>query len=303
LSKKILIVGGTGFIGSNLATIAIKKGWIVTSISLKKPKKKRLVKKVKYIQCDISNKIKLKKCIKKNQYDYVINCGGHVDHKNKKKVFLSHYIGCKNLTDFFIGDKLLKSFIQIGSSVEYGNLKSPHKEKDYLKVKKTNSYYGDAKLKATKYLMKKYKEYKFSCKIIRVYLCYGPKQDLNRFIPQIIQACKNNQPFNTSSGKQYRDFIYIDDLTNLIFLLLKDKKHNGEIFNAGSGKPIQLKKLVKLIQKKCGGGKPNFGKIGLRKDESIRFYSKIDKAKKKLKWKVKTNLKKGISSIIQNYYE
>ena len=110
MSKKILIVGGTGFIGSNLAIIAIKKGWIVTSISLKKPKKKRLVKKVKYIQCDISNKIKLKKCIKKNQYDYVINCGGHVDHKNKKKVFLSHYIGCKNLTDFFIGDKLLKSF-------------------------------------------------------------------------------------------------------------------------------------------------------------------------------------------------
>jgi Nucleoside-diphosphate-sugar epimerases len=52
--KKILIVGGTGFIGYHLAKKSLEKNWEVTSISTKTPKKKRYLKKVKYIFCDIS---------------------------------------------------------------------------------------------------------------------------------------------------------------------------------------------------------------------------------------------------------
>ena len=94
--KKILIVGGTGFIGYHLAKEAISRKWRVTSISLTKPKKKRFLNKVKYVLCDITNYKKLSKKIK-NDYDFVINFGGHVDHKNKKKTYRSHYLGCKNL--------------------------------------------------------------------------------------------------------------------------------------------------------------------------------------------------------------
>ena len=73
LKKKILIVGGTGFIGYHLAKKALGKGWNVTSISSKSPKKIRYIPKVKYIFCDISSKkdlknqsiIRLKKKVKK----------------------------------------------------------------------------------------------------------------------------------------------------------------------------------------------------------------------------------------------
>ena len=82
--KNILIVGGTGFIGYHLAKKAIQKKLIVTSISTKPAKKIRYLKKVKYIICDISDKKKLTKVIKK-KYDYVVNLGGYVDHANKKK--------------------------------------------------------------------------------------------------------------------------------------------------------------------------------------------------------------------------
>ena len=100
-NKKILIVGGTGFIGYHLAKKSLKKGWEVTSISSKPPKKIRYLSKVEYLFCDISNKISLRKKIKKN-FKYVVNLGGHVDHSNKKKTFNSHYIGCKNLSSIFL---------------------------------------------------------------------------------------------------------------------------------------------------------------------------------------------------------
>ena len=64
LKNNILIVGGTGFIGYHLAKESLKKGWQVTSISTKPPKKIRYLPKVKYILCDITKKKFLKKKVK-----------------------------------------------------------------------------------------------------------------------------------------------------------------------------------------------------------------------------------------------
>jgi nucleoside-diphosphate-sugar epimerase len=54
-------VGGTGFIGYHLAKKSLKKGWNVTSVSSKSPKKIRFLPRVKYIICNILNKASLKK--------------------------------------------------------------------------------------------------------------------------------------------------------------------------------------------------------------------------------------------------
>ena len=77
LTNNILIVGGTGFIGYHLAKKVLKKGWQVTSISSKPPKKIRYLPKVKYILCDITKKKFLKKNIQQF-FKYVVNLGGDV---------------------------------------------------------------------------------------------------------------------------------------------------------------------------------------------------------------------------------
>ena len=60
-------------------------------------------------------------------YDYIVNLAGYVDHSNKAKTMKSHFNGCKNLAKFFLNRKI-KKFIQIGSGLEYGKLKSPQIE-------------------------------------------------------------------------------------------------------------------------------------------------------------------------------
>ena len=57
-----------------------------------------------------------------------MNLGGYVDHFNKQKTLRSHYEGCKNLTEIFLKKKPL-SFVQMGSSLEYGNAKISSKRK------------------------------------------------------------------------------------------------------------------------------------------------------------------------------
>ncbi len=274
--KKILIVGGTGFIGYHLAKKSLKKGWKVTSISTKRPKQLRYLKKVKYIFCDITKKNSLKKSIRKN-FNYVVNLGGYVDHSNRKKTLGSHYKGCKNLTEIFL-KKRPKAFIQMGSSGEYGALRSPQKENSKCSPK---SIYGQAKLLASKYLISIAREKNFPVTILRLYQAYGPKQDFNRLIPIVIKACIKNKKFPCSSGEQLRDFLYIDDVVDAILKSLKCEKARGQIINIGTAKPQKVKNVINLIKKILKGGHPQFGKIKFRKDEILKIYPNIKKAKKK----------------------
>lgn len=296
--KKILIVGGTGFIGYHLIKYCIKKNFKITSISSKLPNKTNSFSKVDYIICDIRNRKKLKKIIK-SEFNYVVNLGGYVDHSKLQKTFSSHYNGCVNIAEIF-KKKKIDNFIQLGSGLEYGKKKSPQKE-NFKCLPKSN--YGIAKYKSSKYLLTLYKKNKFPCTIIRLYQAYGPNQKFNRLVPTVIQSCLKKKSFSCTEGIQKRDFLYIDDLINLIFKIFDNKKLNGQIINAGSGKSISVKRLIELIKKISKGGKPEYGKIMMRKDEILNMYPSIIKAKKLLNWQPKIPLKIGLKKTINFYRE
>ena len=299
MNKNILIIGGTGFLGYHLAKKCLLKKWKVTSISTNKPKKIRFLPKVKYLILDITKKKLILKKIK-SDFDFVVNFGGYVNHSEKLKTYKSHYIGCKNLANIF-NKKKIKSFIQIGSSVEYGDAKSPQKENNKTDVKMLKSTYGKAKLMATNYLLKLNKKHNFPCTILRLYLVYGPYQDKNRLIPHTLNECLNDNLFDCSAGKQYIDFLFVDDLMTAIFKCFYNKQSIGEIMNIGTGKPHNIKKIILFIRNNIKLGNPVFGKIPLRKDEILRLYPDISKIKKILNWKPYTLLHKGIKTITRHY--
>lgn len=301
MTKKALIIGGTGFIGYHLSKKCLKNNYSVTSISQKKPVKLRYLKKVKYIFCDISKKKKLYNKLKKKNFDIVVNLGGYVDHSKKIKTYKSHYIGCKNLIDYFV-KKNPKKFVQIGSSLEYGNLPSPQKEKYKTNLNNLKSTYSIAKLKATRYSLYNFKKKNFPIVVFRLYLTYGPLQDLNRLIPIVINNCLKNESFNTSYGNQLRDFLYIDELVNLIFKSFNNKKINGKVINVGSGKPVKIKFIINFIHNYLKKGKPIFGGLKLRKDEQLKIFPNNNLLKKYFKWSPNISIKKGLVKTI-NYYK
>jgi UDP-glucose 4-epimerase len=297
-SKNILVVGGTGFIGYNLIKSCLKKKIKVTCVSSKKPFFKKSFPKVNFIVCDIRNKKLLKKKLTK-EYNYVVNLAGYVDHSNKKETFSSHYYGCLNISNIFLSKKI-ESFVQIGSGLEYGNNKSPQKETNLCRPQGT---YALAKYKASVYLLKLFKDKKFPCTIVRLYQAYGPDQKFNRLIPMVIKSCLKKSFFACTHGNQKRDFLYIDDLINLIFKIFKTKKSKGKIINAGSGRPIKIRVLIETIKKMSKGGQPLYGKIKMRKDESLSMYPNIFRAKRLLKWRPKYSIISGLKKTIKSYSE
>ena len=297
--KKILIVGGTGFIGYHLAKKSLKKGWQVTSISSNRPKKIRYLPKVEYICCDIRNKKLLRKSIRK-AFDYVVNLGGYVDHSNKRKTFKSHYGGCKNLSEIFL-KKTPLSFVQIGSSLEYGISSSPQKENIKCNLNTIKSIYGKAKLLSSRHMIELFKKKNFPSTVLRLYLVYGPRQDANRFLPITILGCIKNKQFPCSKGDQLRDFVYVDDAVEAIIKSLTNRNAIGQIINIGSGKPRRIKSVIEKVKKISKGGYPQYGMFKQRKFEIPKLYPNVEKARNKINWRPKISFEKGIKSTIQYY--
>lgn len=298
--KKILVVGGTGFLGSNFLISANKK-YKLYSISTKIPPKKKKIKKVKYLICDISSYSSIQKIINFD-VDYVVNFGGYVDHTNKVKTYKSHFIGCKNLVDFFKKKQILK-FVQVGSSLEYINQKSPHVENNSkFFFKKAKSTYVKSKLLATKYCLNAYKQKRFPVSILRPYLIYGPGQETNRLIPYIISNCLKGNVFNCSEGNQIRNFLFVNDFIKAIFKIIKSKSCTGQIINIGSEENLKVKLVINKIQKLVKNGQPLFGKIKLRKDEIINSFPNINKIKNLISWYPSIDIDKGLLQTI-NYFK
>ena len=75
------------------------------------------------------------------------------------------------------------------------------------------------------------------------------------------------------------------------------------IFNIGFGKPLKVRSIIDRILGYYKSGNPHFGKIKLRKEEQMKIYPDISKAKKFLKWKPKINFTKGLLKTIKYYNE
>jgi len=298
--KNLLVVGGTGFIGYHVVKEAQRKGFNITSLSISKPPKKKKIKKVNYITVNILNYKILRKKLH-GKFDYIVNTGGYGEHpdfgKEGCELFNSHFFGLINILKV-LNLKKIKRFVQIGSSAEYGKANSPLKETYKCNPKTPYSF---AKLSATKLLKKYYIKKKLPITILRLFQVYGPYQDNNRIVPFLITNCLENKSFRTTKGEQICDFCYIDDVVDAVFKSFDKKKAIGEIINIGSGQPIKIKKIILFIKKIIGKGNPIIGGLNYKKENSMKNYPNIKKAKLKLHWVPNVNIITGIKKTITSY--
>jgi nucleoside-diphosphate-sugar epimerase len=299
-NKKVMVAGGTGFIGQHLVKRLLELGAHVVSISFTG---KSIIDddRLENIAADVLDKMSLKEKFGKEAFSYVFNLAGYVNHaslnKGGRSLIEAHYIGLMNLIEI-IDKPCLRGFVQIGSSDEYGGLPAPQVE---TMRESPISPYSAAKLAATHLIQMLNKTQGFPGSILRLFLVYGPGQGLQRFIPQVISGCLRNDQFPASEGHQLRDFCFITDVVDAMLLAITNPAAYGEVFNIASGNPVSIRSVLDEVCVISGGGGPKYGEIPYRNGENMALYADIDKARTLLGWQPEVPLNEGLSKTIDWY--
>ena len=302
-NSKILVAGGSGFIGANLIKELISLDNEVISISKNKNTKLTKIKKAKYIYHDLTKPLPQDKFKFLSDIQYVVNCSGYINHSDFSNgginILNDHFKSVVNLVNFSINLKL-KSFIQIGSSDEYGNNISPINES----IRESPiSPYAIGKLTSTHYLQQCFRQGALNTIIFRPFLVFGEGQSKKRYLPYLIDNCIHDRNFAVTKGDQIRDYLYIKDFNFALIKALNNQKAYGEVFNIASGFPITIKEVTESVKEIVGKGKPIYGGIDYRKGESMKLYADVTKAKEILNWEPKFKFRDSLKKVINWYQE
>jgi len=297
--SRLLVVGGSGFIGRHLCRTALGRGYAVTSLSLSE--QSSLPDGIMQLRGDLSDGISLKQQFAGQAFEYIVNCGGYIDHRSffsgGRSLVQTHFDGVQNLLDA-IDPESIKCFVQIGSSDEYGNATAPQSE---TKREAPISPYSLAKTAATHFLQMLWRTDGFPAVILRLFLVYGPGQDEGRFLPQIIHGCLRDRRFPVSEGGQLRDFTYVDDIVEGIFSAFDVPEVCGQVVNLATGIPVTIRSVIERVRSIIGIGEPAFGRIPYRAGENMALWADTRLAVELLGWAPKVSLEKGLATTIDYY--
>ncbi len=316
--KKIIVTGGSGFIGSNLVNYLVKKKYFVINIdkltysSNTYPNFNLSKKNYKFFKIDINNKFKIKKIIQKYKPEVIFNLAAetHVDRSidSPFQFIHSNILGVYNILEAIRENnkknKKIK-LVHISTDEVYGDvIKNRSNEKFPYSP---SSPYSATKASAD-HLIKSYvRTYKLQAMISNCCNNYGPYQFPEKLIPKIISNILNNKPLPIyAKGQNSREWIHVEDHCDALYKIYKKGKI-GESYNVGSNinlKNINLvKTILKIFVKKkfVIGKKVKINFVKDRPGHDFRYALNSSKIRKSIGWKSRINLIKGLGLTIDWY--
>lgn len=311
--KRIIVTGGSGFIGTNLILKLLKKKYFVLNvdkISVQSNFKLKFLKEknYKFHKIDLAN-LKITKIInifKNFKPDAIINLASetHVD----RSIYQSKYILFNNINLQLNIIKTINNFrkkikfIHIGTDEIYGDL-SIHSKIKFTENSNLNPLNPYSVSKASQInLIKAFdKIQKLNYVILNPSNNYGPYQFYEKFVPKSIILTKLKKPVQIyGSGSNIRNWIFVEDTVSAIISVLKKGKV-GETYIASSSEKISNLKLVKKIFKLLNI-KKNIKFVKDRPGHDRMYFSNNVKLKS-IGWKPKIKLEDGLLKTINWYLE
>ena len=298
---KVLITGGAGFIGSNLADELIRRGHnVVVLDNLSTGNKKNLNPKAKFYKTDICSPAVFK-IFKKENPEIVFHFAAQIDVRKSTENPIEdteiNILGSINILENCRKNNVKKIIFASTGGAIYGEAEIIPTSETYKEF--PLSPYGIGKLATEKYLNYYYKVFGIPFIALRFGNVYGPRQNSKGEAGVVAIFCQkmlaNEQAIINGDGTQTRDFVFVDDVVRAAILATESDKSG--IFNIGTGKETNIKnifiKIKELLNSEC---QETYGlqKIG----EQQRSCLDYSKALKELNWQPEFDLNKGLEKTI-----
>jgi len=309
----ILITGGAGFIGSHLCEKLIGLNHEIICIDnfnnyynpkIKENNLKNIIdnKNFTLYRLDILNKEEINKVLSAQKIKMIIHLAARAGVRpSLSNALLYEAVNVQGTINLLEAckDYGIKKFIFASSSSVYGdNKKVPFSEDD--NVDNPASPYAATKKSGELICYTYHHLYHTSILCLRLFTVYGPRQRPEMAIHKFTRHMLEGKPIEVyGNGTSSRDYTYIDDIISGIISSL-DKINGYEIINLGNSKPINLLKLINLIEK-ATKRKAAIRYADTQPGDVFTTYANIRKAKKMLKYQPETSIEKGIEYFVKWY--
>lgn len=331
--KYVLITGGAGFVGTNLANHLLNQGHkVIIYDNLSRPGVEKNLewllsehnnKNIRVELADIRNYFTLKRAVDKSQMVYHLAAQVAVTTSLEDPTydFDVNIKGTFNLLEAIRNSKQQPPIVFTSTNKVYGSLPDiPFESSDFryfptdANIKKYginetqplnfHSPYGSSKGAAEQYVLDYARSFDLKAMVFRMSCIYGPHQfgteDQGWVAHFLINAIKDKPIQIFGDGKQVRDILFVEDLVRA-FQLAWDNVENisGEAFNIGGGanNSISLLELINLIEIKKGDQKIDLEFGDFRTGDQVYYVSDSRKYKKAVGWSPSVSIDKGIEKL------
>lgn len=313
--KKVLITGGLGFLGSNLAHRLAELGAEITLVDClldlhggNSFNIKDISKKVCWIKGDIRDPVLMQETLKGQEI--LFNIAAQTSHTDSiDHPFLDVDINAKGQIVLLETCKSVCPSIRIvycSTRAIYGS--SPKKLVDEDCPPNPMDIYSINKLAGEYYHQIYHKVHNINAMILRVANGYGPRAQMKQpsfgILNWFTRLAVDDQEIKIfGDGKQVRDYVYVRDIVNAFLKVGASDHLRGEILNVGSGQGVPLIDIVKQIVQIAGKGKivhvpwPEKNK----KIDVGDFIADISKIQKAIQWKPEISLETGLKETVEFY--
>lgn len=317
---KYLITGGAGFIGSSLAEYLLKKDSdnqiiIIDDLSMGDINNIPNSSNVQFIQDSVTNQELLVQLFKKENFDYIYHFAAVASVADSvERPVETHKVNFDST--FYLLECArqyqpnLKRFVFASSAAVYGDEPTLPKKEESI-IRPLTPYAVD-KFASERYALNYANLYNVPCSATRFFNVFGPKQNpsspysgvISILVDRYKKLIKNEKNVTFTlfgDGEQSRDFVYIEDVLNALYLVGHSKESFGEVYNVGTGNNITLNELIKAMNKILNQNLPvNYSQT---RDGDIKdSYADISKIKNlgyKPMYSLDEGLKKYLSSVLK----
>lgn len=307
MSKRILVTGGAGFIGSHLCEKLLGEGHEVICLDNfytgSKQNVTHLLGNLRFelVRHDITDPYRI-------EVDEIYNlaCPASPIHyqNNPIKTIKTNVLGTINMLG--LAKRVKAKILQASTSEVYGDPKEhPQKESYWGNVNPIGirSCYDEGKRVAETLCFDYHRQHKLQIRVIRIFNTYGPRmheQDGRVVSNFIVQALKGEDITIYGDGSQTRSFCYVDDLVDGIIKMMNHPTFIGPV-NLGNDGEFTIKQLAELVLK-ITNSKSKIKYLPLPQDDPTRRRPDLSLAREKLNYNPQTPLEEGIQKTVE-YFE
>lgn len=304
---RVLVTGAAGFIGSHLTRRLVAEGaetHVITSeVSSMFPS--RLLDLRDHIvlhQANLTDRSAMDAVVTQVRPEVVFHLGAYT-HVGKSwqrvdECVQTNIQGTINLLNA-LEHTGYERFINTGTSEIYGAIEVPFREDD---CPHPISPYSVSKYAAERFCLMFHQGRGWPIVLARPFNTYGPAQTPDRIIPETIVRALRKQELKTTSGRQTREFNFVDDIVDGFLLLATTPGVEGEIFNIGGGEEVAIRDVVRTVLDVLGNPiEAAIGALPDRPTEIWRMYCDPTKARERLQWSPRHSLRQGLEKTIDWY--